>query len=115
MGEGELYSDRRKFARKDTFCRVKYKVLSAEQQTVDIKKSMERKTAQSSDLSVGGMKIAGEIDAKKGDVIRVEFIFEEREPVTTFAEVKWIKPEEKEFGIEFLILKDKDKEFIENL
>ncbi|MFP4466801.1 MAG: PilZ domain-containing protein [Candidatus Goldiibacteriota bacterium] len=115
MNEGELYSERRKFTRKEKPCRVKYKVLSADQETADIRKSLEKKAALSSDLSIGGMKITGETEAEKGDIIRIEFIHEENAPVSTFAEIKWKKAEEKEFGIEFLILKDKDREFIENL
>ena len=56
---------------------------------------------------------------KADDIIRIEILFEGRkEPVTTFAEIKWVRDipdNKKSFGLEFLILKDSDRELINSL
>ncbi|HDT15684.1 MAG TPA: PilZ domain-containing protein, partial [Firmicutes bacterium] len=52
------------------------------------------------------------------DVMRMEIFIEGKDaPVTTFAEIKWIKKneQEKSFGVEFLILKESDKEVIRDI
>jgi len=117
MDKGNLFIERRKHKRTDKKCSVKYKLISADE-SAEIKKSAVKLNGESADISLGGIRMTGEISANPGDILRVEVIIDEKkDPVTTFAEIKWVKGKEpvKEIGIEFLILKDKDREMIYNI
>lgn len=118
MSEGELYLERRKHKRIDRNLKVSYKIIRGEEEVEEIKKNIIKQTGKSTDISLGGIKVDGDIPGVQGDVIRIEVLLEGRkEPITTFAEVKWIKGEgaSKSFGLEFLILKDVDKQAIEEI
>lgn len=118
MTEGELYIERRRHKRIDRQLKVNYKVIKGEEEVKEIKKNLTKQSGASTDISLGGIKVDGDIPGMQGDVIRLEVIIEGRkEPITTFAEVKWIKGEgaAKSFGLEFLILKDADKLVIEEI
>lgn len=118
MAEGELYLERRKHKRIDRNLKVTYKVIRGEEEVEEIKKNIIKQTGKSTDISLGGIKVDGDIPGVQGDVIRIEVMIDGRqEPITTFAEVKWIKGEgvSKSFGLEFLILKDADKQSIEEI
>ncbi|HDQ25748.1 MAG TPA: PilZ domain-containing protein [bacterium] len=118
MAEGELYVERRRHKRIDRKFSVNYKIINAEDEAQEIRKSAVRKQGLSSDISLGGIKVEGEMAGAKGDIIRIEVVIEEQpEPVTTFAEVKWVREENgsRSFGLEFLILREADKEKIEKL
>jgi len=117
MEKGDLFIERRKHKRMDKKCSVRYKLISADE-SAEIKKTAIKLNAESADISLGGIRMTVETNAQIGDIIRVEVILDEKKDiVTTFAEVKWVKGKEaiKEIGIEFLILKDKDRELIYNL
>ena len=118
MAEGELYIERRRHKRMDRNLKVNYKVIKGEDEVKEIRKNLTKQAGESSDISLGGIKVDGEIPANTGDVIRLEVVIEGRkEPITTFAEVKWIKGQGSatSFGLEFLILKDADKQAIEDI
>ncbi len=115
--EGEIYIERRKFKRVEKKCEIKYRIINGEQEADDIKREAGKRNSSSEDLSVGGLRMAGDADGKVGDIMRIEMKLDNGNNVTTFAEIKWVKPigDKKEFGLEFLILKDKDKMSIEAL
>jgi c-di-GMP-binding flagellar brake protein YcgR len=118
MAEGELYIERRRHKRVERKFRVIYKVIKGEDEVKEIRKNITKQSGESTDISLGGIKVDGDIPGNQGDVIRLEVVVEGRkEPITTFAEVKWIKGEgtAKSFGLEFLILKDADKQVIEEI
>ena len=118
MSEGELYIERRKHKRIEKKFRVTYKVIKAEDEVQEIRKNMTRQAGETTDISLGGIRVDGDMPGAVGDVIRLEIALEGRaEPITTFAEVKWIKNEKdkRTFGLEFLILKDADKQIIEEM
>ncbi len=119
MAEGELYVERRKHKRVEKKFRVNYKLIMGEDEVSEIRKNVSKVEGESSDISMGGLRITGEMPGNSGDIIRLEVYVEGREtPITTFAEIKWTKPGEDEtklFGLEFLILKDADKETINEL
>lgn len=118
MTEGELYIERRKHKRIDRNFRVNYKLIKGEEEIKEIRKNITKQEGNSADISLGGIKVDGEMPGNIGDVIRVEVIVEGRkDPITTFAEVKWIKGQGagRSFGLEFLILKDADKQMIEEI
>ncbi|MCX8092570.1 MAG: PilZ domain-containing protein [Candidatus Goldbacteria bacterium] len=115
---GNLFIERRKFKRVDFNYRITYKLIRGEEEVQEIKKAIMKKEGKTSDISLGGIKVYGEMDGGPGDIIRLEIHVDGRdEPITTFAEIKWIKQEKdkKIFGLEFLILKDKDRKTIEEI
>lgn len=116
MQDGNLYVERRRHKRAQKKCRVNYKLIMADEEAKEIRKNATRIAGNSEDISVGGIKIDGDIQGETGDIIRLELMIEGRqEPVVTFAEVKWVAPSKKNFGVEFLILKDGDKQAIEDI
>lgn len=116
MQNGDLYVERRRHKRAQKKCRVNYKLIMADDEAETIKKSAVRATGESEDISLGGIKVEGEMRGEKGDIVRIEVLIEGRsEPVVTFAEVKWVAPSKSNFGVEFLILKDGDKQAIEEI
>lgn len=115
--DGNLFIERRKFKRVDSNYRITYKLIRGEE-VQELKKAILKKEGKTTDISLGGIKVYGEMEGMPGDIIRLEIHIEGREePITTFAEIKWIKQEKdkKIFGLEFLILKDADKKTIEDI
>jgi c-di-GMP-binding flagellar brake protein YcgR len=118
MEKGELYVERRKHKRVEKKFNVVYKLISAEEEQ-EIKQGIIKRTGESADISLGGVRVYGELTGKVGDIIRIQiFVNDNSEPITTFAEIKWIdssSADKKVFGLEFLILKDSDKEVLSNI
>ncbi len=116
MQDGNLYVERRRHKRAQKKCRVNYKLIMADEEAQAIRKNSARVTGESEDISLGGIKVEGEMQGEKGDIVRIEVLIEGRtEAVVTFAEVKWVAPDKNNFGVEFLILKDGDKQAIEEI
>ena len=113
MAEGELYIEKRKYIRAFLQYSVKYKLMPKENTGESIKKE-----GLSRDLSIGGARIEGAHVGDVGDVLKLEFKTEYKpEPITAFAEVKWKKVMDgtPQFGLEFLALKEDDKDIIEKI
>lgn len=113
MNEGELHLEKRKFKRAYIQYPVKYKLMPRENSIAAIKSD-----GMSRDLSIGGVRVEGQIAGVAGDVIKLEFKTEYKEdPITAFAEIKWLKEIDgvKQFGLEFLALKEEDKNLIEKM
>lgn len=116
--DGNLFIERRKFKRVDFNYRITYKLIRGEDEVQELRKAILKKEGKTTDISLGGIKVYGEMDGLQGDILRLEIHIEGRdEPITTFAEIKWIKQkkDKKIFGLEFLILKDADKKTIEEI
>lgn len=116
--DGNLFIERRKFKRVDINYRITYKIITGVEEVQELRKAILKKEGKTTDISLGGIKVYGEMDGMQGDILRLEIHIEGRdEPITTFAEIKWIKQEKdkKIFGLEFLILKDEDKKTIEEI
>ncbi|MCE5301375.1 MAG: PilZ domain-containing protein [Spirochaetia bacterium] len=113
MTEGELYIEKRKHKRAYATYAVKYKLMPRENTMEAVKKE-----GFSKDISTGGLRIEGELIGNSGDIIKIEFKTENKDnPITAFAEIKWQKEIDgaPQFGLEFLALKEEDKEIIEKL
>ncbi len=118
MENADLYIERRRHKRVDKKCKVTYKVISGEDEAREIKISATKLEGESFDISLGGIRAAGAMSGMPGEIIRLEVVLDTRpEPITTFAEIKWVRGEGdmKTFGLEFLILKDADKALIEEI
>ena len=113
MVEGNLHLEKRKFKRAYVQYPVKYKLMPKENSIAALKSD-----GMSKDLSIGGVRVEGDIAGEAGDVIKLEFKTEFKdEPITAFAEIKWIKEIAgiKQFGLEFLALKEDDIKLIEKM
>ena len=111
MAEGKLFIEKRKHKRVEKELSVLYKLVPKDNNTAAM-----RLEGKSKDLSSGGLRIEGEPVGVVEDVLRLEFTLDGSN-VITFAEIKWIREVEgkKQFGIEFLALKNEDKEKIDKL
>jgi c-di-GMP-binding flagellar brake protein YcgR len=113
MPQGDMFIEKRKFKRRDKHYSISYKLMPKDNAIEAV-----RKNGKSRDISVGGIRVEGEPVGQPDDVLRIEFNLEGREePVVTFAEIKWIRDIDgiNQFGVEFLALKNGDKEMIEQI
>lgn len=113
MTEGKLYIEKRKFRRVEKSYPVTYKLMPKD--NIIGSKKNEGKTK---DISIGGIRIEGKAIGDIDDIIRIEFTIKDKNnPIITFAEIKWIKEIDgaQQFGVEFLTLKNEDKQIIERL
>jgi hypothetical protein len=113
MHEGSMFIEKRKHKRVEKEYAVRYKLMPKDNMIESLKKDGSGK-----DVSVGGIRIEGEPAGTVNDVLRVEFTCGGiEEPVITFAEIKWIKEVKgaTQFGVEFLALKQSDKEALEKM
>jgi c-di-GMP-binding flagellar brake protein YcgR len=113
MTEGRLFIEKRKFKRVEKIFPIKYKLMPNDN-IIELKKN----EGLTRDISLGGIRIEGEAIGVIDDIVRIEFITGSNDnPVVTFGEIKWIKKIDgiEQFGIEFLTLRNEDKQIIEKL
>ena len=120
MPEGEIYVERRQFKRIDRTIEVTYKVVSLPSEIEEIKKKTEKNTTESINISLGGIQLLDDDELIAEQILRIELKISGREePVVTFAEVRWCAKDSKlgryRTGIEFLVLKDEDKDLIQEI
>jgi c-di-GMP-binding flagellar brake protein YcgR len=113
MTEGEIFIEKRKHKRAFVTYTVKYKLMPKENSTEAMKMD-----GMSKDISLGGVRIEGKSIGEIGDVIKLEFTTSVKPaPITAFAEIKWQRKVDggDQFGLEFLAIKEEDKEIIEQI
>lgn len=120
MPEGEIFIERRKYKRVDKKFKVNYKLVSMPQEVKNIKEEALKKEAESANISIGGIQIIVNNELHPEQILRIEFKPEgKEESIITFAEVRWcakdVNLEKYRTGIEFLVLKEEDKNFIAKL
>ena len=110
MPEGEIRIDRRKHKRVEKVLRVAYKVMPKEDAEEDII-LISKKHVESADISVSGIQLICDEQIGLDRIIRLDVDVEgENSPMATFAEVRWIRHDEKlkkfRLGLEFLVIKE---------
>ncbi len=117
MPEGEIFIERRRHKRVEKKLKVFYKILNKDEleNEVSVKQAVE-----SSDISISGIQLLCDEKIALEQIIRLDIIIEEhQEPLTTFAEVRWIKFDDKinkyRAGMEFLVVKEEHINIIKNL
>ncbi len=120
MPEGEVFVERRRYKRIDKSLTVKYKVVSLPAEITEIKKAAAKSTTETINISLGGIQLIDDEELVPEQILRIEMTPEGRsEPVITFAEVRWCAKDNRagkyRCGIEFLVLKDEDKNLIEEI
>ena len=109
MAKGKVYLEKRKQKRVDKKYEINYMLVPTEF-TSQIKRAM----GVSKDLSTGGVRVEGDIIGKPGDIIKAEIIKTDSNFIV-FAEIKWVKASEHQFGVAFLSLKAHDEETLEEM
>jgi len=120
MPEGEIFSDKRAYKRVSKKFVISYEIMCS---TSGIKKTASQKEKRIADclnLSVGGIGLITDENLSPEQIIEIEFVLEGKErPITTCAEVKWSKRDDKinkyRAGIEFLAIKEEDKNLIKKI
>jgi ribosomal protein S6E (S10) len=77
-----------------------------------------KKNGKGTDLSAGGVRVEGDFIGDVGNVIKLEITSGTKpDTITAFAEIKWQKKINgcDQFGLEFLAIKDEDREIIEHI
>lgn len=119
MPEGEIFVERRRFKRVEKRLQVSYKIVSLPDEISEIKKQAGKKTVDSANISCGGIQLIDEEKLEPEYILRLEFAAADEKKIITFAEIKWTAKDENEgkyrTGIEFLVLKEEDKQAIESL
>jgi c-di-GMP-binding flagellar brake protein YcgR len=120
MPEGEIFVERRKYKRVDKRIKVSYKVVSLPKEINEIKKKIEKNIVETANISVGGIQLISSEELLPEQILRIEIeTGKKAESIITFAEVRWCAKDnyinKSRIGIEFLVLKDEDREIIEEI
>ncbi len=117
MPEGEIFIEKRRHKRVEKKLKVFYKILNKDEieNEVNVKQVVE-----SSDISISGIQLLCGEKIEIEQIVRLDIIIEEhQEPLTTFAEVRWTKFDDKihkfRVGMEFLVIKEEHINIIKNL
>lgn len=113
MEENKPRLEQRKFKRASVIKSVKYSLISKENSN-----DSSINYGVSVNLCIGGIRIDGASVGDIGDVVKLEFHIDKKEDaIAAFAEIKWIKKidDTKQFGLEFLALKENDIKAIDEL
>lgn len=117
MPEGEIISEKRRHKRVTKALKVQYRMLNdSEEAAISDKK---KKIAESIDISVSGIQLICDEPVKLESVIRLDIEIDKGQPLSTFAEVRWIRIDERtgknRLGLEFLVIKEDHIKIIQSL
>jgi c-di-GMP-binding flagellar brake protein YcgR len=110
VSEGRLYMERRKHLRVDKQMKVSFRIMPKEE-TEKEAFNAAKKYVESVDISITGMQLICDDSIELDRVIRMDVMMDgEDSPLATFAEVRWVRRDEKlkkfRVGIEFLVIKE---------
>lgn len=111
--KGKMYVEKRNHVRHDKEFLILYKLMPKKITVETI-----RKQGKSSDVSLGGVKIQGEVVGEPGDIIRCEIFGQDKKDLLiVLAEIKWVKNSgtNYEFGVEFVGLREEEAESLEDM
>ncbi len=118
MPEGEILFEKRRHKRVSKKLKVQYRLLDdTEEEALMIQK--KKKTAESADISISGIQLICDERLENDSVIRIDIEIENKHPLSTFAEVRWVKKDETaekfRVGLEFLVIKEDHIRIIQSL
>jgi hypothetical protein len=111
--KGKLYIEKRKHRRVARQYDVRYKLMPKE---MSIQSS--KIDGKSQDISIGGIRIEGQVIGTEGDVIRLEIDTGDNDHIVVFAEIRWIRKEsgnDGQLGLQFLALREEDVEAVKKI
>jgi c-di-GMP-binding flagellar brake protein YcgR len=122
MSEGKIVTERRAHIRTSKSFLITYSIIvsAPEIDNAITRPRKEKRTAKSFNLSIGGIGFIADENFSPEQVIKITFELQGKEqPIKTYAEVRWSKQDNKiskyKTGIEFMVLKEEDKNLIEML
>jgi c-di-GMP-binding flagellar brake protein YcgR len=118
MPEGEIFSEKRVHKRILKIFVITYQIMSSTSGITEY--TEETKIADCLNLSAGGIGLITNENLSAGQLIEIKFVLEGTEKtIITCAEIRWAKLDNKinkcRAGIEFLALKEEDKNLIKKL
>jgi c-di-GMP-binding flagellar brake protein YcgR len=116
--KGEIFSEKRTYKRMSKNFAITYQIMSSTSEITEY--SEEGKIADCLNLSTGGVGLITDENLSVGQIIEIKFVLEGKgRSITTCAEVRWAKHDDKinkyREGIEFLALKEEDKNLIKKI
>ncbi|HRU39548.1 MAG TPA: PilZ domain-containing protein [Candidatus Goldiibacteriota bacterium] len=109
MPEGQMYVDRRKHKRVEKILKVSYRVMPKEESEKELA-SASRRHVSSADISTSGMQLLCEEELKPDNILRIDVSLDEGGQLATFAEIRWVRNDEKlkkyRVGLEFIVIKE---------
>lgn len=108
MPEANLSFNKRVYPRVPAHIPVSFLVMKEHKELKDVRELIEKtKTVQSIDASLGGMKLEGNPELEKGDILTIKLVLPTKSsPISAFAEVAWINANG--VGIRFLTMREDD-------
>ena len=105
-----LAVEKRKFNRVEAHVPISFRLLKS----VDQREPQE--LGLSRDLSLGGLGLASPVELHPADLLKVEIIDQLERPVSTHAEVAWVRKIEDGFlaGVKFLSMRNSESEKLLN-
>ncbi|MFP4466583.1 MAG: PilZ domain-containing protein [Candidatus Goldiibacteriota bacterium] len=111
MAIGKMFVEKRKHQRVDKGFEISYKLIPKE-----ITDETVKKEGMTKDISIGGVRVEGEMLGTLGDVLRVEInTGVSSDPTVVFAEIRWVDDSSGRFGLEFLALREHDQEILKKI
>ncbi len=111
--QGKMYVEKRTHKRHDKEFIILYKLMPKKITVETI-----RKQGKSSDVSIGGVKIHGEVVGEPGDIVRCEIFGKDKQDlIIVLAEIKWVKKAGPiyEFGVQFVGMREEEAESLEDM
>jgi c-di-GMP-binding flagellar brake protein YcgR len=120
MPDGEIVAERRAHIRASKSILITYSILVSAPEIDNAITRKEKRTAKSFNLSIGGIGFIADENLSPEQVIKITFELQGKEqPIKTYAEVRWSKQDNKinkyKTGIEFMVIKEEDKNLIQAL
>ena len=119
MPEGDMYLERRRHVRAAKKMHVRYKVMAGDEFEKLPPDAEQKRAVWSEDISTSGMQLICDEELKVEKVLRLDVTMDKGEQLATFAEVKWVKKDEKlrkyRVGIHFLVIKEDHIEAIKKI
>jgi c-di-GMP-binding flagellar brake protein YcgR len=118
MPEGELSLERRKHKRAEKKLKVMYKQMAKDEAARVL--LPDKKNVESEDISISGIQLICEENMQLDQILRLDIVIDPGgEPLTTFAEVRWVRNDTQlkkyRIGMEFLVIKEDHIEAIRKL
>jgi c-di-GMP-binding flagellar brake protein YcgR len=120
MPEQESFIERRKFERIDMRTKVEYRIKTIVPHVVEAKRPVEKRVAESVNISLGGLQIIDEQAPPPGQILILSFSPAGNDRlVRAFAKVKWVGFDgginKYRIGLEFYYIHEEDRRLISGI
>ncbi len=110
MPEGDIVYERRRHFRAQKVLHIKYKIMAGEEYEKHTPDMDVKRSVVSEDISTSGLQLICDEEMKLDKVVRLDVELDSATPLATFAEVRWVRYDEKlkkfRIGLQFLVIKE---------